>query len=131
MSPLQTIQELYRAFAAKDMDTIRRLFSPDLVWIQNEGFPGGGTWRGPEAVFEDVFGALSQQWEDWSFDAQEYLEAEETVVVLGDYAGRHRGSGRSFRAAAAHVYGVRDGRVTRFRQYTDTHVIRAAMEPAS
>ncbi len=42
------------------------------------------------------------------------------VVVLGTYTGRRKETGREVRAQFAHVWGVRDGRVVRFQQYTDT-----------
>ncbi len=52
---------------------------------------------------------------------------EETIIVIGSYAGRHYVTGKVFRSPAAHVYDVGDGKVSRFRQFTDTKVIWDAM----
>ena len=52
------------------------------------------------------------------------------MIVLGTYQGRHRGSGRAFTAAAAHIYDLIDGQIRRFRQYTDTAMIRQAITDA-
>ena len=127
MTNLEVIQELYRTFREQDYDAFRSICTCDLEWIQNEGFPRGETLRGAEAVVEGVFKAFSNDWESWSFDIEQYLDAGETIIVFGSYAGRHRVSGKSFRSPAAHVYDICDGKVSRFRQFTDTKLIRDAM----
>jgi ketosteroid isomerase-like protein len=128
MTNLEVIQELYRAFREKDYDAFLRICTSDLEWIQSESFPRGATHRGAEAVVEGVFKAFNNDWESWSFDIEQYLDAGETIVVIGSYAGRHRLSGKSFRSPAAHVYDICDGKVFRFRQFTDTKVIWNAMD---
>jgi uncharacterized protein len=89
MINLEIIQELYRAFRQKDYDAFLRICTPDLEWIQNEGFPRGATYRGAEAVVEGVFKAFDDNWEFWLFDIEQYLDAGETVIVIGSYAGRY------------------------------------------
>lgn len=127
MTNLEVIQELYRAFREKDYNGFLRICTPDLEWIQNEGFPRGATYRGAEAVVEGVFQAFDLDWETWSFDIEQYLDAGETIIVIGSYAGCHRRSGKSFQSPAAHVYDIRDGKVFRFRQFADTKTICDAM----
>lgn len=102
MTNLEVIQELYRAFREKDYDAFLRICAPNVEWIQNEGFPRGATRRGAEVVVEGVFKAFNNDWESWSFDIEQYLDAGETIIVIGSYAGRHRVSGKSFRSPAAH-----------------------------
>jgi uncharacterized protein len=102
--------------------------NPDLIWIQNEGFPSGRTYQGAEAVVENVFKAFNNDWESWSFDIEQYLDAGDTIIVIGSYAGMHRISGKSFHSPAAHVYDIYDGKVSRFRQFTDTKVIWNAID---
>ena len=117
---VQVVRNMYDAFGRKDEARLRQLLHPDIEWIQSAGFPGGGHRRGVEAVLEKVFKGLRAEWNDWRSETEEYLDAGETVVVLGRYAGTHRGTGRSMEAVFAHVYEVQDGRITRFRQFTDT-----------
>jgi ketosteroid isomerase-like protein len=123
MTNLEVIQELYRTFREKDYDAFLHICTPDLEWIQNEGFPRGATRRGAKAVVEGVFKAFNNDWELWSFDIEQYLDAGETIIVIGSYTGCHRLSGKSFCSPAAHVYDICDGKVFRFRQFTDTKVI--------
>ena len=110
----------------KTTGEFKRLCDSDLEWIQNEGFPYGGHHRGADEVVENVFRTFSNHWERWSFGVEEILDAGDAVIVLGEYSGRHKATGKSLRAAAAHVYNLRNGLIHRFRQYTDTAVIRDA-----
>jgi ketosteroid isomerase-like protein len=127
MTNLEVIHELYRAFREKDYDAFLQICTPDLEWIQNEGFPQGSTHQGAEAVVENVFKAFNNDWESWSFAIAQYLDAGETVIVIGNYIGTHRQSGKSFTSPAAHVYDLKESKIYRFRQFADTKVIWDAM----
>ena len=128
MTNLEVIQELYRAFREKDYDAFLHICAPDLEWIQNEGFPQGATYRGAEAVIEGVFKSNDARWEKFVFQIEQYLDTEDSVIVIGAYVGRHRESQKSLRAAAAHVYNLINGKVHRFRMFADTKLIWDAME---
>ncbi|HAJ60619.1 MAG TPA: hypothetical protein DCP31_16245 [Cyanobacteria bacterium UBA8543] len=127
MSNLEVIEELYRSFREKDYATFRQLCTPDIAWIQNEGFPGGATRYGADAVIEGVFKAFNQDWDSWQFHIEEYLDAGCSVIVIGFYEGIHRTTHQSFRSPATHVYDLVNGKVAKFRQFTDTKVIWDAM----
>ena len=122
-SNVQTVQELYRAFQAKDYEAFLAICNPDLQWIQNAGFPRGATWHGAQAVVDGVFRSFDTSWKDWGFDIEQFLDAGNSVIVVGTYRGQHKVSGRLFVAPAAHVYDLANGKITRFRQFTDTKVI--------
>lgn len=126
-SNLQIVQQLYLAFAKKDRETILRIFSPDIEWVQNEGFPGGGRHLGATAVLDGVFARFRVEWETWEAPVHEWLDAGDTIVAIGEYRGKHKQTGKSMRAAFAHVYRVSNGRITRFQQFTDTAMVAAAM----
>jgi ketosteroid isomerase-like protein len=127
VSNVSIIQDLYAAFAVRDVDQIRRLFDPQIEWNQNAGFPNGGRHVGADVVLNDVFGRFRSEWSAWKVVVHEYLDAGDVVIAIGDYHGTYKATGRSMTAAFAHVYDVRDGRITRFRQFTDTAMLRAAM----
>ena len=127
MNNLATVQRLYDAFGHRDAETIRELFAPDIEWIQNEGFPGGGRHVGADAVLNNVFGKFRTEWTSWQAVVTEWLDAGHAIVALGEYRGTHCATGKSTVAAFAHVYEVSEGRITRFRQFTDTAMIHDAM----
>jgi hypothetical protein len=127
MNNVALIQSLYDALSRRDWQLIRDLFAPDIEWIQNEGFPGGGRHVGADAVLNEVFAKFRSEWAAWQAVVTEWLDAGHAIVALGEYRGTHRVTGKSTVAAFAHVYEVREGRITRFRQFTDTAKISAAM----
>jgi uncharacterized protein len=127
LSNLEIVKDLYKAFHAGDQKRIREIFDPNIIWVQNEGFPGGGVHTGIEAVFSNVFGKFAREWEVWRTEPRRWLDAGEDVIVLGEYHGTHETTGKSMKAAFAHVYSLRDGRVIRFEQYTDTVKVAEAV----
>ena len=126
MDNVTIARDLYDAFGRKDEARLRELLHPEVEWIQCAGFPGGGHRHGIEEVLGKVFGALRSAWRNWRVEVDEYLDAGDAIVVLGRYAGTHGETGRSMEAVFAHVYDVEGGRITRFRQFTDTAPITEA-----
>ncbi len=125
---IAVIKQLYDLFARKDYESFREICAPDILWIQNDGFPGGGTHQGAEAVVRDVFQNFKNEWDGWKYEIDQYLDAGDTVIVLGRYVGTHLVTGKAMSSSAAHVYDLDGGRITRFRQYADTYSIVRAME---
>ena len=124
---VETVREMYRLFAEKDNVGLRRLFDPGIEWVQMEGFPRGGRHVGVDAVFGGAFAGLREQWEGWRAVVERFLDAEGAVVALGHYEGTYRETGRPMRAEFAHLVELRDGRIARFVQYTDTLKVAEAM----
>jgi uncharacterized protein len=126
-SNVATVRSLYDAFARRDADALRAVLDADVEWIQCPGFPGGDRRRGVEEVLSKTFGALRSEWTGFQAQVEEYLDAGDTVVALGRYTGTHSVTGKAMAAVFAHVYDVRGGKITRYRQYTDTWPMVAAM----
>lgn len=127
MTNLEVVQELYRCFKEKDYEGFRLICTADMEWIQNAGFPNGGTRKGAEAVIAEVFKGNRKEWEGFSYRIEQFLDAGSTIVVIGTYDGRHYRTKKEMHAAAAHVYDLRAGKVYRFRMYADTKTIWDAM----
>jgi hypothetical protein len=124
-------KRLYAAFAARDADALAQVLSPDVTWIQNEGFPGGGTHRGVEGVLHGVHDRIRATWEGWRTEVTEWIDAGACVVAIGTYRACHRATGRPMTAAFAHVLDLEGGCVVRFRQFTDTAQLVAAQQGES
>jgi ketosteroid isomerase-like protein len=90
-------------------------------------FPSGATRQGASEVIEEVFKANNNNWESFAYNIEEFLDAGNSVIVIGMYTGRHRISGKLMSANAAHVYDLFDGKVCRFRMFADTKKIWDAM----
>jgi len=119
---LDLVRGLYAAFAAGDIPAVLGVMAPDIHWTEAEGGPYGGVSIGPEAVLQDVFMKLGGEWDGYAAVPAEFVDGGDTVVVLGEYSGTYKATGKGFRAPFAHVWKFRDGKAASFHQHTDTAV---------
>jgi len=119
---LAIVRAIYDAFAAGDIPGVLARMAPDIVWNEAENFPyaDGNPYVGPDAILGGVFARLGGEWDGFAAVPDEYLDAGDTIVVLGRYRGAHKATGRPLDAQFAHVWRVRDGKAAAFQQYTDT-----------
>jgi ketosteroid isomerase-like protein len=128
MSNLESVQGLYEAFAKGDVPTVLGFLDPNIAWTEAEGFPYGGTYNGPNAVLEGVFMRLGSEWDGFAVVPDEFIDAADTIVVLGKYSGTYKATGKSFKANFAHVWKIREGKAIRFVQYADTLLVQRALQ---
>ena len=125
--------ELIRAtYEGKSEDNGRNLLAalaPDATWTEAEGFPYAGTYVGAEAIIAGVFHRLGTEWIGYKAEVHTLLEDGDKVAAFGVYSGTYKATGKSMRAAFAHLYQVRDGKITSMRQYVDTHMVQQALSP--
>ncbi len=126
LSNLEVVQSLYNALKDGDEELVLGILHPEVEWVQNVGFPGGGSYIGAETVMNEVFLRLAEEWEGWGAAVGRWLNAGDSVVALGAYHGTCRRTGKSMQAAFAHVYWLEKGRIVRFEQYADTAKVAEA-----
>ena len=116
------VRGVYAAFASGDVPAVLAAMAPDMEWNEAENFPyaDGNPYRGPDAILGGVFARLGSEWEGFAAVPEEFLDAGDTIVVLGRYRGAFRATGRSMNAQMVHVWRVAQGKVAAFQQYTDT-----------
>jgi len=71
-------------------------------------------------VAEGVFQRLGSDVESFAVVPVNIIEGGNTVVVEGRYRGKMKATGKIVDAQFAHVCELRNGKVVRFQQYTDT-----------
>jgi hypothetical protein len=121
------VRTAYEAFARGDVPAAFAVMVPDVSWTEAEGFPYAGTYVGADAILANVFMKLGSEWEGYAAIPQQFVADGDTVVVLGQYSGKYNATGKSFAAPFAHVWNLRDGKIIRFRQITDTAVVQRAL----
>ena len=121
------VRSIYQAFARGDVDAVLGRLDPAVRWTEADGFPYAGTYVGPQAVLDGVFARLGTDWEGFRAVPEELIDGSDTVVAVGEYGGTFRETGRAFAAPFAHIWRLEDGRVVRFRQFTDTALVREAL----
>ena len=118
---LELVRGMYEAFGRGDIDAVVASMDPQIEWI--EPYPVGhnpGTHIGPDAVVQDVFMPAVREWDGFSAEAEEFLDAGDRVVVTGVITGRHKVTGRELNAPVCWVWTIRAGKVVRNYNYQDT-----------
>ena len=118
---VHVIQNAYAAFGRNDIDALLGLMADDIDWHvfgPNE-LPMSGPRRGKPEV-KRFFQQVGETWSFDRFEPRQFVAQDDLVVALGVYNGKAKSTGRSFMSEFAHVFTVRDGKVVRFREYTDT-----------
>ena len=123
----ELVQQVYNSFQSGDIPAMLDSLSEDVQWVtaELEGVPVGGTLQGREQVGE-FFQILSDTQEPRQLELREFVAQDDKVVVLGHYAWRVKSTDRDWESDFAHVLSVRDGKVTRFQEYTDTAALADA-----
>lgn len=117
------IKNIYDLFAKGEVPAILELFDKDVIWTDMEGFPTGGTYVGAGAILNGVFMRLGTEWNNFQAVPDEFLESADRVVVLGHYQGTYKTTGRGMSVPFAHVWTLREDKVVKFVQYTDTLLV--------
>ena len=119
---LDLVRAVYAAREKGDVAGIGRNMAPDIEWNEAEGFPfaDGNPYCGPDAIITGIFQRGKAEWDGLCPHPTEFLDAGDTIVVLGRYKGIHRITGRQLDAQLAHIWRIRDGAIIGFQQYTDT-----------
>jgi uncharacterized protein len=118
------VQQAYRDFQNGDIQGVLGSLSEDVEWVttQLSGVPVGGTYHGIEGAGR-FFSSLVDTQELRLFESREFVAQGEKVVALGHYAWHVKSTGREWESDFAHVCVVRDGKIARFQEYTDTAAI--------
>ncbi len=126
---LALIRATYEGTSEQNGRHLLLILAADVEWTEAAGFPYAGTYIGPAAIAMQVFYRLATEWIDYRAVPDRYLADGDQVAVFGTYTGTYKVTGRAMQASFAHLYTLKDGRVTRMRQYVDSHMVRLAMAP--
>ena len=118
----EVVKAIYRAFAKGDVPAVLGAFDPGIQWREAENFlyAEGNPYVGPKAVAEGVFLRIVTDVENFTVLPEQFVEADDTVAVEGRYRGKMKATDKLVDAQFMHVWRLRDGKVIRFQQYTDT-----------
>jgi hypothetical protein len=122
MSNVDLVKGVYAAFGAGDVPKVLASMHPQIQWTETAGYKYGGVYRSPQAVGA-VFAKIPVDFESFSIDVGRIIDAGSVVVVQAHYVAKGKATGKSVRAAVAHVFEISDGKIVRFDQYVDSATI--------
>jgi uncharacterized protein len=125
----QVIKDAYAAFQRGDIAAILNACDDNVEWqgvIGTEGvLPQSGLRRGRAQVGE-FFKQVAETTDFKSFEPKEFVAQGDKVVALGSYSARLKPSGQNYSSDWVMVFTVRNGKVTQFREFSDSaQLIRA------
>jgi ketosteroid isomerase-like protein len=100
--------------------------APDLRWVAAENSPYycGAPYIGPQQVLENVFQKIASEWDRFQVVSDRFLDAGDSIIMEGRYRGTYKATGREANSQVVHIWVIRDGLLSEFRQYADTAQLR-------
>ena len=122
---VELVRRLLGMFARREHEAVFAFYDPDIEWdatyIGNLGFDDlAGVYRGHEGV-RTYWRRWLQAWKDLDFEVEDVLDAGDDVVALirnQRQWGRHSGIPVEMPPYGL-VFTIRDGKVVRWRNFSD------------
>ena len=123
----QLVLSLYEAFRRGDIQYILDCCTDDVEWI-TEGpatIPYVGRYLG-RAEVASFFQALATTQIEAKVTTDKVIAQGDLVCTVGRYATTVKATGKRVDSALAHVFTIRDGKVSQFLDFFDTAAFAAA-----
>lgn len=106
----------YEAFLSGDIESAFGVFAPDIEIYDDPSMVGEPVYRGPDG-FARLLAVTTEGFEDVSYSADDFIEADDSVLVVARRAGRGVASGVRVEERQFHLWDMRDGVAVRFRLF--------------
>jgi ketosteroid isomerase-like protein len=125
----KVVQDAYAAFGRGDIATLLSHMTDDVEWRPVIGtaahVPFSGARKGKPSVAE--FFKIVAETEDFEqFEPREFIAQGDTVVAVGHYRAVTKATGKRFDSDFAMVFTLTNGKVSAFREFTDSAAVNAA-----
>ena len=122
---IQTVKAFFAALSGGDREALLALVAEDIEWIiPGKDWPLAGTRHG-HAGLADLFETASRTIETTT-EPREFVAQGDRVFVIGFATGKIKATTRTFEDDWIFDITVRDGRLTRIREYIDTQALARA-----
>ena len=120
----EIVERAYASFEQGDVPAALGAISDDIVWTQADGFPVAGTYVGLQAVLEGVLMRQGEIGDEFAVVPEQFVADGDTVVALGSYTWKRKGSGEPAVVKMVHVWTMDGGKAVAFQQHVDTLRVR-------
>jgi ketosteroid isomerase-like protein len=122
---IQTVQDFFAAIGRGDSEALLALVTEDIEWIiPGEDWPLAGTHRGHDGV-TDLLETASKSVET-STEPREFVAQGDRVLVVGFAKGKIKATNKTFDDDWVFAITVRNGKLTKIREYVDTQALARA-----
>lgn len=109
---VQRLREGYAAFAKGDLDTVKTLWTDDVVWHVGGNNPLAGDYKGQDEILGFFGKAFELTGGTMKIDVHDILANDEHAVALVTVSAQR--DGKTTDMNAVHVFHVRDGKTSEF-----------------
>lgn len=121
MTDVEVVQAIYEAMAAKDLERLVELISPEIVVDQDPALPWGGHYEGHDGFGR--FALLLTGTIDSAVASEAVFEAGGEVFQMGRTRGTVIATGASFDVPEVHRWRIEDGRAVKADFAIDTQAM--------
>jgi hypothetical protein len=123
---VQIVKDFFAAMGAYNKQNLLSLVAADIEWIiPGEGWPLAGTHRG-HAELEAVLQKASEEIEMIYPSPPEFVAQGDRVLVVGVATGKIKATNKPFKDDWVFDITVRNGKLTKIREYIDTQALARA-----
>ena len=134
---VEIVRRMYRTGEAMSKDDlfavlpelISEIADPEIEWVEAPNRIDGRTYRGHEGVrqaFQNWIGGF----DEYTFELKEIIDCGDDVLTVAHEEGRGETSGATVSAASYQLFSIRNGKVTRFRGFSDKESALEAAGPS-
>ena len=125
---VQIVKDFFAAIGSGDKQGVLALVAEDIEWIiPGEDWPLAGTHRG-HAGLAHVLQKASEEMEITYPEPPEFMAQGDRVLVIGVATGKIKATNRTFKDHWVFAITVRNGKLTKIREYIDTQALARASE---
>lgn len=125
----QLVATAMKALADGDGGPFLALMADDFSWVIEGSTLWSGTYRGKADVSERLLGPLFGQFATRYRNTAELILADGDHVVVQCRGEAQTRSGKRYDNSYCYVIRMRDGKMAELREYLDTALVEAALEP--
>jgi hypothetical protein len=100
----------YAAFQTGDLDTVRELFAPDIVWHASGKSHVSGEFRGVDATMASFLQLMQETNGTFSLEVHDFIANDDHAVALATV--RAEKDGKKLEDRYVHVVHIKDGKLT-------------------
>jgi ketosteroid isomerase-like protein len=128
----QVVRDCYRYFSEGNIEELLNQLTDNVQWSVPgpREIPYAGIRQGKPSVRE-FFKQVEETEEVLKMEPREFIEQGNNVVALGYWEAKVKKTGRLAKSEWAMVFTLKDGKIARFQEYSDTYNSAEAHRNAS
>ena len=125
---VQIVKDFFAAIGRGDREALLALVAEDIAWIiPGENWPLAGRRHG-HAELADLLQKGSEEVETTYPAPPEFVAQGDRVLVIGVATGKIKATNKPFKDDWVFAIAVRNGKVTKIREYIDTQALARASQ---